>query len=285
MSAFFGRERFRPSNFARKRRRRYLGYGAFLLLISVACIVLLSYLSHKPSVSIQEVTVSGNTLTPLDTVLTSAQRVLSGSYWGLFSKRNIFLVPHTELRSVLINGFPAIESVEFDRSEALSLHLVITEREPSALWCRREEVKDTSVVGGDCYFVDATGFVFAASSDLSGPAYIQFFGGVASSTPIGEHLFTPDRFKEISFFLKSLQSAGLIPVSFSIESVAGGAPDFTLRLTSGVRFLISGTRSLDSTLDNIITVLTDPDISVRREQFLKSIEYIDFRFGNKIYYK
>lgn len=290
MVNFFAGPRPHFSRLARRRREKYLLYVMFGIFGIVAILLSLGYVSQNSKLLIGQVTVTGNRLVSAEAIVREANSVLEGKFFWLFPRRNIYLFPKQQLVATLKEKFPALGEVTMSAPSLnmTALQILVRERSPYALWCTTAPSALDAPTGSSCYFLDAEGLIFSPAPDFSsGGAYLRFVGNPASSTPpsLGSSLFSLDRFKDISFFLQSLPSLGLLPQTLTMDEVPGGGMDFTLGLKGGVRVLISGTRRLESTLSDMNAFFNDPEIKATGPQFLERIEYIDFRFAGKVYYK
>ena len=157
------------------------------------------------------------------------------------------------------------------------------ERTPFVLWCSENaEIKDAET---PCYFVEREGLIFLKAPDFSSEVYLRFTGQASSTRGIGGRFFSPERFREFSFFLQSLRDLGLSPQVVSLKEGAAGVSDYSIKLASGALLLISGRINLEQTLADITAFFTDPEIATTSSRFLDRADYIDFRFENKVYYK
>ena len=61
--------------------------------------------------------------------------------------------------------------------------------------------------------------------------------------------------------------------------------DMELVLEGGSRILFSRSEDLRKALENLQALLSENVLGVPKEQLSLSLDYIDLRFGNKIFYK
>src|SRR3989344_4959941 len=290
MVNFYAGPRPHFSRLARRRREKYLLYILLGVLGVLTGVLLVGYFSQNPKLLIGQVTVAGNQLVSTEEIVTETNSVLEGKFFWLFPRRNMYLFPKQKLVENLEETFPALREVVLNRPSLGTRMLLISvrERTPHALWCNTTSSASDVPTASFCYFLDTDGLLFSPAPDFSsGGAYLRFVGNPASSTPpsLGSHLFPTDRFQEISFFMKSLPSLGLVPQTVTIKQVPGDEIDFTIGLTGGVRILISGARRLESTLSDMSAFFNDPEIATSNGEFLDHIQYIDFRSAGKVYYK
>ena len=258
-------------------------YGILALVLAFSFFVLLGFVSRNEQFQVTKVSVSGNALVAQNEILTLVRSALSGAYWGIFPKRNYLLLPKREIISTLETKIPAIDSAEITRTSFSSINISVRERTPFVLWCSENaEIKDAET---PCYFVEREGLIFLKAPDFSSEVYLRFTGQASSTRGIGGRFFSPERFREFSFFLQSLRDLGLSPQVVSLKEGAAGVSDYSIKLASGALLLISDRINLEQTLADITAFFTDPEIATTSSRFLDRADYIDFRFENKVYYK
>ncbi|MDO8552631.1 MAG: hypothetical protein Q7S01_03845 [bacterium] len=250
-------------------RRRKL--QALLVLAFVVAAVGASYgiseLSYLSRYSIREVKVKGTENVSPRLVQAYVETKLNNGTRPIISRDNIFLYPKADIAQSIQNYFPRILSADISRESLLAqaITVSVTERKLFALWCSEKEL---------CFEMDDTGFIFAESSTTT--SGIVFKGGLAtSSAPIGQTFF-PGHFSNILAFLSRLKDSGFSVVGVAIEN----EQDFMLTLSKGFDVRSTIEQDANTIVRNLQTVLMSQSLS--RED---KIEYIDLRFGNRVYYK
>ncbi len=217
----------------------------------------------------------------------SLETVLDDGAFHILSRRNVLLYPRAKMEEHIVQSFPIIKSAQVAGTSFLSTSLVVTveEREPFALWCGTEQ--------GDCYFMDESGFIYApvpaqASYATSTTHYIfrgglppasagGAQGGTASSThPIGQS-FVRAHLPGLLSLLKFLGQAGFTPLQVHVE----GEQDIIVELQDGFVLKASFGADAGTLVKNLQLVLSSDVLQGKRS----SLEYVDLRFGNRVYYK
>lgn len=283
MRGLFMFERGRISRAAQRKRYRIFMYSVLAAVMAFSLLILLAYVAHNDTFLVRSVSVQGNALVSERDIKADVDPILNGSYIGLFPKRNYLLVPMHKIVAAIQNAHPAIDSVVIERDSFVSMRITVREREPFVLWCLRYAYDGEN--GPQCSFADRYGFIFSPAPDFSSDVYLRFTGKSSTSTQVGGRIFPPERFREFSFFLQSLRDLGIVVRAVSIEDGAAGIPDYFLELVSGARLLVSGKLNLEQTLADITAFFTDPEIATSSKRFLDTVDYIDFRFENKVYYR
>jgi hypothetical protein len=261
----------------RKRKSRY--WKIFFVFIFFILIILsLSLLSFYKQLRIDNIRVVAPDSFDQDILKSDVSSLIEKKYFHLFSKENIFIYPKKELVSFLKSKFPNIDTVDITAVDKNTLLLNIKERVPFALWCDSLPKEDHI---SKCYFLDSSGFVFAKAPQFSGDAYFKYYGILPEQSPIGSYfLKTPGRFKEVSDFFSYAKTLSISPIYL----VASGENYFEL-------FLFGGARVIFDTVEPIKESAKRLGILVKTENILQKdggsilVDYIDLRFGNKIFYK
>lgn len=252
---------------------------------SAIVIAAVSYLSYRPEVSIQEMTVNGANDVSADAVRTYVQSTLDDGKLHIFSNRNIFLYPRATLEKALITAFPPVKEARMSRPSILATTLTIDikERRPFALWCPTTFLTANEEGPASCYRMDDTGFIYIegqrGSPTISG--YV-FAGGIASSTetipvsPIGE-TFSPTHLPGLVALLDTLGQAGFGAVGATVDN----PQDFSVHLSRPYFVKASFGSNPGTLVRDLQLVLSSEALKGKEAQ----LEYIDLRFGNRVYYK
>lgn len=165
--------------------------------------------------------------------------------------------------------FPRLESVQLARPSLFSTTLTIRveERTMYGMWCTEDL---------QCYEMDETGFIFSETPYATSTPY-HFSGGIATSTdPVGQS-FVKAQLPGLLSLLRLLGQAGHEPRGTSVV----GDQDFLIPLASGFTVKASFGSDANALARNLELVLSSDVLKEKRDR----IEYIDLRFGNRVYYK
>jgi hypothetical protein len=225
----------------------------------------------------QSVAVSGAKNVPPTEIQKFVENKLSESSRGFISGRNIFVFDYDPLGAEIEANFPAIKkaTVSRDRSLGNGLTVTIEERSPYARWCMADS---------ECYLVDDQGIVFSTLNiaTTSLPTQYVFTGPLSTTSeslatpPYGE-VFGGEHFSGIDSFLKLLPGVGLTPLGVNIQNDT----DFFVPLTAGYYLKASYGEEPETLIKNLSLILNADAVKGKEVQ----LEYIDLRFGNRVYYK
>lgn len=270
----------------RIRRRKLRILAALVVLILAGGIVYsVSELTYMPTYAIDEVRVEGTENVPPRLVRAFVETKLNDGTHPIISRGNIFLYPKAEIAKNISEYFPRIFNAQISREGLLAQAITVTvkERQPFAIWCQRignnekAEGNRHTEREDECFDMDEGGFVFAESAASTSTGMLVFTGELAtSSRPIGQ-TFLPGQFAGVLALLNRLQDGGFPATSVSVEN----EQDFAVSLAERFVLRASFGADADSLVRNLQDVLSSD--SLREKE--NTIEYVDLRFGNRVYYK
>lgn len=252
----------------RARRRRQRIFMFCICLLSAAGLVgALGAATHLEHIAIKDISVQGVTALPPEALSASVSASIKDDGFKLFSRENILLYPRRALESALSSEFPRIKDVSLTRPSLLAtaLIVIVEEREPYAKWCE-----------ASCYLLDASGFIFAESGGETPVVPYIFSGGLAGDRDAVGQWFLRGRLADSVRFFEALKAAGHVPTALTVLS----EKDFRVTLENGVALYVP----FDAAEDSIHNLETALDAESLRDR-VGELEYIDLRFGNRVYFK
>ena len=253
----------------RKRRRRV---RVFVILFVFFLLVLsgLVGLTYWPALQIKDVAISGaQTLSP-STLQAFVRERLAGEYWYVFSKSNIFLYPKKQIAADLTKAYPVLASADVHANDFQSIAVNVVEREPRALWCLQD---------GRCYFMDENGVVYGDAPTFSEPVYLSYYGSTTGNA-LPKQFLTPAEFQALSALVDAIAQ------KLSGEKVAGVAVDaqrdVRINFTDGFILIFALGDQGGDVFERLTLALTAEPMATHK---LGDFEYLDLRFGDKLYYK
>lgn len=270
----------------KKHRRRVVLNKIFLSLVALATVFAsLAYLSRLKQVNISEIEISGNTGIETETIKATIEKEISGDYLWFFPKTNIFFYPKNKIKNDLSAQFKRLQNINLSIKNYKTLEVSVAERTALYTWCGNEfpPLLDKGRVGEGsekCYFVDENGYIFDEAPYFSGEVYFKFYG------PQTESFFAKKNFKQLISFKDTLTAIRLKPVSLYI----GDDGEVTIALSAktlptGPKILFKIDSDFQKIAENLQAALsTEPLLSNFKNKYA-SLEYIDLRYGNKVYYK
>lgn len=261
----------------RKRKRRAFEIKIAIAIVIFCSVVLgLSALSNLDALTIHTISAKSNSLVTTGDIAEIANRDMEGNILYLFSKRNFLLYPKTKIRDDIAAAYPILSRVELDLKGFTTLEVSVSERTPKALWCKYVETSDNPFTD-DCFLMDASGFVYLKAPEFKGSPYVKYYGRLGDD-PLGKS-FEAGKLSKLMEFVEGVRAFDVTPLFL----YAADNGDYELHLRYGGRVFFNDDSNLPTTLLNLGTILED-NISIpsRREA---SIDYIDLRYGNRVFFK
>lgn len=274
------RKHYKRSKLARRRRKALLFKIGLVFFGIITLFVGLVYISRLEEFNISNITVDGNFAIAEKSIKEFVEGKISGNYLFVFPKSNILLYPRKAIQTALLKEFNGVKEVSIAVENLQSISVTVDERKPFAIWCNKESIDDEN--NNNCYFLDKEGFVFTKAPSFSGNVYFKYFsdflGNKQDGSPIGWQFMEKSEFQKITFFLSSINDIGLTPVMLYETDDA----DYEIHLKEGGKILFGQKQNLSFVFDNIQSVFESEEFAKKN---LSNLDYVDFRFGNKVYFK
>ena len=258
---------------ARRRRRRAIILWGSGLLVLVMCGVLV-WLANASFLRITAVTVSEVKTVAAAAIEGEVQNEIKGYYFNIFRKDNIFLYPKERIKQKILAGHSTLKHVEVRAENFSTIHISALDREPRALWCGEHIATSTS-----CLLLDEDGIAYAEAPEFSDNPYKKYFGGVPGQQ-------WPWQFLDSNFFRSLAALVDAIAQHQAGEKIASVLVDSK----GDVRLSFENSFTLLFVLkDDGGEVFERFTLALTAEPFknhtLTEFEYLDLRFGDKLYYK
>ncbi|TAK57605.1 hypothetical protein EPO17_01470 [Patescibacteria group bacterium] len=277
---------YTPTKKLAEKRKKVMFQRLIVSVISVVCIVgSIIFIFHQPNFRIDTIRVTGAVSLSESEVKGVVEKVLTGSYLYVIPRNNTLFYPKQEIVSILHGTFLKILSVEIKRDGLRGVSISVQERSPYALWCG-SHVTVSSLDNAKCYFIDSLGLVYAESPVFSNDVYMHYYGGaIGNGNILGAHYLPVVDFRNLDQFVRTLVSVGVETKHIrvydgDVDMYVLGKADLSPTV---LRFSI--TQPYTKSLSAFNTFISDQTASSTIQKYLASVEYLDFRFGNKIYSK
>jgi cell division septal protein FtsQ len=270
-----------------KRKRRRVMMEKILLIVFIlgAVIFLLTYISRINKFNITRVEVSGNKVVDAEEIKNKVMEDIKGKYLGLFPKTNFILYPKNFIKESLATNFRRLKDISINVKNLNTLEVGVAERTGLYTWCG-EAVPEVSTADEKCYFMDETGYIFDEAPYFSGGVYLKFYGTFPNynDSPLGFY-FANDIFNNLVTFKANIEGMGLKPEAMFL----GKDGDVEVRLAPGSgarpKILIKSDGDFEKAAENLQAALSTEPLLTDFKKKYSSLQYIDLRYGNKVYYK
>tara|TARA_Y100000031_G_scaffold148279_1_gene184375 strand:- start:86910 stop:87683 length:774 start_codon:yes stop_codon:yes gene_type:complete len=239
----------------------------------------LAWLSWLSDFTIERIEVVGNTTVPEEDVRAYIGKRLTGGYLSVFSRANVLLFQPRVVETELLERFKKIKDINVSRDSLHSIVVEIDERKPYYLWCIAPVSPDTRET---CFFLDINGLAFAPAPYFSGHVYFEFHKQLGDAVdPVGMHFMPEEEFKRIISFRNSMRAFELEPHALIVDERG----DYLFLLPSGAKMIFNTEQDFDLLFSNLLATFDTEQFKGRKSVEHTSLEYIDLRFKNKVYYR
>jgi hypothetical protein len=265
-----------------KNTSRLLGF--LLMLVIVGGFLLLLNLNFFRLTAFN---VLGQTSQDLSVLKQTVRAELAGSYLWLVPKNSVFFFSKANLASRLKQKFPGLQSVTVDSPNLNTLSINIADRESKVLWC--------SNVGGKlCFYLNDEGAVYQPAPNFSDSIIMEF----NSSTTIKKlptKVIDSQDLERAKLFLNFLKStlADWPSVSSTYKLARINILPFkdfeaivvsTANSNTSWKLLFNTGLPADQLITNFHSLIKDQTL-MKDWTPDKTLDYLDLRFDNKVFYK
>ncbi len=282
----YARDEIHRTKILNRKRRRKLRLMTLLVVFLILFILGLLSLRHQ-AIRIEDIEISGNKVIAKDSILKESKKLLEGNSLLIIPRSSVFFYPKDEIKNTLLAKFGYLETVDINSSLLGTLKIKVTERQGKYTWCAD---------GADsrCFLATSEGFVFAPVATNSNALFkiVGLGDGEIIKPfvyPIGKNKFNnlvsrietlPQTVNKLSGGKLSVGAVTLSPADDYVFKVRdrsqGNVYEWNL--------LVSGRTDLQNLGKHLEAVFLSTEF---RNQMASgaSLEYVDFRFGKKVFYK
>lgn len=266
-----------------KQVRTYLS-GFVVVASAFIFLFLISKVTYISALNIKNIAVNGIGEEIGGHIRTEANRILSGSYLGLFSRSNVFLYPHDRLVANIESSLPEVLSLRISRKGFSGLNIDVVPKNPSARVCTSlpEFTDDHELkIEGGCYLVDWSGQIFdIANASSSVPKNLYFIPRIVEnvtnvSSLILSNVASTSEFMALQSFYEGARGGGLDP-QFVLVKENGEYEMFA----NDVIIYFNNLRPVEEQLNNLISFWKNS-----KNRPSQDLEYIDVRYGSNVFYR
>jgi hypothetical protein len=286
----------------RKKESRKRVAGLIFLVFGIcAFVILLAWglysFAQLERFHINSITVEGTRVLSRDDIRALAEREIGGSLFFIIPKNHYVFASSRRIAEVLRKEFPRIKTISARKIFPDGIKIVVEERTEWGIYCgkipnpksqtsnQNESVAATSTAltegdirGNSCGYIDREGVLFEYPLEISGAFLPMIFDGSRSEIRVGERIVDESA---LSFFDGARDAAerelGVVFTELDITEKL--SDDYRVYTSEGWYALVP--RSGDQAFWLYpMKVLLERELKNRA-----GLEYIDARFGNKIFYK
>jgi len=252
----------------RLKKKRFIKKLTFLFLIPLFIFVSIIALFYIPYFKIKKISIEGNSSLDQEKITAEISKYLNDKQFKIFPRDNILILSKKEIINNLLEKFPRLKTVSLIKNFPNSISLKVTEHNSEALFCFKN--KDDG-----CAFIDQDGFVFEKAPYFSPGVYLTFLEEATSTWKLNFQVIPEEQFKKLIDFKNLLAGEGIKILQIIIKKEG----IYELQTNEGWSILLNEKNDSQLTYQNLKTTLDQ--IKDKR----KNLDYIDLRFGNKVFYK
>lgn len=218
---------------------------------------------------VKNFSVSGLSTISENSVLNMASSFISGNKFVLVPKSNTLFLSDSGLSEYLKNSFGGIAKVDVNKNIFTGeVDINITERTPDFLWC-----------GSSCFLMSKDGLVYEQVGENGQAQYPDkiVLRGVLGDDPLLQNFASSDQMNVYESAVEKFSSEDI-----KINSISVDSEDRAIAETSIGNVIFSPEEKDTYSLAHRVKLLLQ---EVRLKNPNAHFEYIDARFGNKLFYK
>ncbi|MFA5764039.1 MAG: FtsQ-type POTRA domain-containing protein [Candidatus Paceibacterota bacterium] len=262
------------SSFKKKRRASFFKRSGVILVLVIIILSFLVWLSRTEKVRVQHITISGDSSISQDDILNVVKADMEKKYLWIIGTDNFILLNKGRVEQDILSNYKKIESAEISFSDMNSIDVKVTNRVASSFWCL-----GTPMDAKNCFFMDQNGLVFSEAPNIPGSDMFRYFGSITENF-VGASYFDRDEFQKMGKFISDMKAISFDPISFN----AVDAHEYETYLSSGGKVLLNDQKGFEASFVKL-KALVDNGYVKTTPDFLKRINYIDLRFGDKVSFK
>jgi hypothetical protein len=216
-----------------------------------------------------------------------AKEAMTGSYYFLVPKDSVFFYREAYILNYLRKSFPRLAKIEIISPELSTIKITVTDKEPKLIWCFGIDKSKK------CFYLDETGRTYSEAPDFSENIIFELTG-YDLGEKIGQQALPPERLKNVSNFLvflitvlPELQNVGLPKKILQTKVLSAG--DFSVEVgqnaSSTFKVLFNADRKTEEMTANLSSVLKNEAFTAEIKNNNQKLEYLDLRFGQKVFYR
>lgn len=243
-----------------------------LLLFGLCALFILGvfyWIFFSPAFAIERIRLETAIALPADDLSGLLHKQFTRQRFGIISQKNIFAFDGEEFSTALSQQF-ALSSIYLRKNRPHEIIVTVSEKPRNAIWNTR----------GINFAINAQGAVLGAVAkprSVDGAMLVYEQGEQLPS--VGQQIISPTMLAFLTRLFQHNKIRPLHPQFFIIAKP--GVSEFSLKVGEGWKIVLNASAELESQLASLELVLRNtvpPDTR-------KNLDYIDLRFGEKVYYK
>lgn len=258
-----------------KRKRRKIRVAFLVVSSSITLTVFIVYaLFFSGWFSIRGIQVSGNQEIKAQEIQNLAESHINRAYFLGYIRPflNILFASSDDIEYSLNENFPVIKTVDVNKNFfSRRLNIKVNERQAAGIWCRDDSNK--------CFYFDGDGILFKSSPRFSGEVFLTIEDGRGRDFNLTDSFDDKELLEKINSAKNILDE--LKVVTYNNFFLPPGSFEFWVKTKEGWNIYLDKENDISTQLVALKKFLDEKLSSSRRQ----TLEYIDLRVNNRIYYK
>lgn len=258
-----------------KRKRRKVRIAFLIVSSLVGLIIFVFYvLFFSEWFLIKEVEISGYEETSESDIRNLVDDYLNKRYLLDYIKpfSNILFASSDNIGHSIKQNFPIIESADVSKHLfGKNLTIEINEREAIGIWCKNESNK--------CFYFDKEGVMFKPALRFSGEIFLTIEDNRGRDFNLADSFDDKELFEKVNLTRSILDELKFI--GYSNFFLPKGSFEFWIKIKEGWHIYLDKESDISIQLVSLKKLLEEKLPESRRQ----TLEYIDLRVNNRIYYK
>lgn len=266
------KSRYKKASSKIAKRRQVRKTFGLILKVGLPMLVLvgLVFLSRADFLQVKNFEVVGTETISAESLKHTAQSLTLGNRLLFVPKSNIILLNKNNLANILLSNFGRLEKVEVDKKFlSQKVELKLTERKAEFLWCSTTN---------ECFDMTKDGLVFERTGNIENKL---IFTGIVAGNPIMKNFATLAEMQNYENFISVFKNSGFEIISINIESSDKAVVKININNFMSDIIFNPEEKDLSSVAQNNILLINQVLSKTPSSHF----QYIDSRFGNKMFYK
>jgi len=207
---------------------------------------------------------------------------LAGKFWRIIPKKSIALISNSKIRNDILDKFSEINEVIIQRKLPNILIVKIWERESIGVWCQIQKTEEELATSTQCFYIDQQGVIYRQAPLMKGNLVLNIYSAKNQTADIRTQVTSPEIIEFILAIeqgiekIKMADKKPLTIIDFEIIS-----PE-DLRITTFNNYQIYFNPIYSAELQlQALEMILEKEI---KEDYV-SLEYIDLRIQDRVYYK
>lgn len=241
------------------------------------------YVTRLSALQIKHISIVGLEAISTQDVQSEVDAALADSFFvGLIPYRFLLAAPLEAVAQGITRHFPLIADVAIEREFPDTLAITVRERKPFGIICndapRDIPASDQQQPEVQCAYIDTTGVAYQQAPRTTGFLIIKISTDDAAVT-VGNQMIDKvmmRRMIDVGGKIHSAVSSSVV----SYQLLRNTPRELRVTVKEGFSLILNRDDDLNQTL-SVLRTLLEKEIKQKR----KHLDYIDLRFGNKVFYK